>query len=216
MYLSNEKGLVPITLWLWLITALLIIGCSGPPRVKHELQPHYFEQTEQSVQGDFLEAFHKFGGVDGLGLPLTGELIVDGWRVQYFEKGRLEYHPENEPAFRVTVGWLGDLMHRRRPPISPGAIPAANLPNHRYFPETGHTLSGDFLQYFDAQGGSVRFGLPISEPFIWQGRLSQDFQSGRMFWTPERRPPVVLENIGQVHLQQINKRNGGNTKVLPP
>ncbi|MDX1520249.1 MAG: hypothetical protein R3264_01320 [Anaerolineae bacterium] len=166
----------------------------------------YFEQTEQSVQGDFLEAFHKFGGVDGLGLPLTGELNVDGWRVQYFEKGRLEYHPENEPAYRVTVGWLGDLMHRRRPPISPDAIPAANLSNHRYFPETGHTLSGDFLQYFDAHGGSVRFGLPISEPFIWQGRLTQDFQSARMFWTPEHRPPVMLENIGQVHLQQIIKK----------
>ena len=129
--------------------------------------------------------------------------MLNGWRVQYFEKGRLELHPENEPAYRVTAGWLGDLLQRRRPPIPPQAIPPFSQTNRQYFPETGHTLSGDFLRYFAAHGGSVRFGLPISEPFILQGRLTQDLQSARFFWTPNNTPPVTLEEIGRVHLELI-------------
>lgn len=142
-----------------------------------------------------------------MGYPLTEEIVVDGWRVQYFEKGRLEYHPENEPAYRVTVGWLGDLLNRRRPPLPPTAIPGNDALNTRYYSETGHTLSGDFLRYFDAQGGSVRFGLPISEPFLVNGQLAQDFQSARFFWTPQSTQTVTLEAIGRTHLETINFPN---------
>jgi hypothetical protein len=127
--------------------------------------------------------------------------VVKGWRVQYFEQGRLEYHPENEPTYRVTIGWLGDLLQRRQPPISTETIPRADDSNDRYFPQTGHTVSGDFLRYFDAHGGTVQFGLPISEPFLLEGRLTQDFQSVRLFWNPELEAPVTLEAIGRVHLE---------------
>ncbi len=163
--------------------------------------PRYFAATQQTVQGNFLCFFDAYGGLNSFGLPLTGEMMVDSWRVQYFAKGRLEYHPENEPAYRVTAGWLGDLLRRRQPPIPASLIPPANDSRRRYFPETGHTLSGDFLTYFDAHGGSVRFGLPISEPFLAEdGRLAQDFQSARFFWSPNAAPPVTLEDIGRVYL----------------
>ncbi len=164
-----------------------------------EAETHYFIETGHTVRGDFWLFFNTYGGVEGLGYPLTEEIEVDGWTVQYFEKGRLERHPENQPAYRITVGWLGDLLQRRRPPLPAGLIPRADDPNRRYFPETGHTLSGDFLHYFEAHGGTVRFGLPISEPFLEQGRLTQDFQSARFFWVPEVNPPVTLEDIGRVH-----------------
>jgi len=153
-----------------------------------------------------LRFFERYGGVESLGLPLTEEIIVEGWRVQYFEKGRLEYHPENKAAYRVTVGWLGDLLHRRRPPLPPSAHPRTNDVTRRYYPQTGHTLSGDFLVYFDAHGGSVRFGLPISEPFLWEGQLTQDLQSTRFVWAPAQSPPVRLEDTGRVHLDSLNAR----------
>lgn len=164
-------------------------------------ESHYFTETGHMVHGDFWRFFNAYGGVESLGYPLTEEIVAGGWTVQYFEKGRLERHPENEPAYQVTVGWLGDLLQRRRPPIPSGLIPRADDANRRYFPETGHTLSGDFLSYFEAYGGSVRFGLPIGEPFLEEGRLVQDFQSARFFWTPEADPPVTLEDIGRVHLE---------------
>jgi len=193
-----------ISKWLALAVGLLLVSCSSGPTVSPKMtKSQLFDKTSHTVRGEFLNFFCHFGGVDSLGYPLTDEFVVDGWRVQYFEKGRLEYHPENEMAYRVTVGWLGDLLHRRRPPIPNSSVPAAGKANSRYFSGTGHSLSGDFLRYFLDHGGNVRFGLPISEPFLWEGRLTQDFQSARFFWTPEHDPPVTLENIGAIHLKTI-------------
>ncbi len=181
---------------------ILLISCSRQPSLDiQEPESFYFAETGHTVQAEFLFFYNHYGGVDNLGYPLTEEIIADGWRVQYFEKGRLEFHPENEPAYRVTVGWLGDLLHRRRPPSSPASLPRADETFYRYFPQTGHTLRGDFLTYFDKHGGSVRFGLPISEPFLWEGRLTQDFQSARFFWNPDQKTPVALEDIGRIHFE---------------
>ncbi len=190
--------------YLPILTILVLASCANQQSSNSDPQTvSYFEETGHTVQGEFLHFFEMFGGVDSLGYPLTEEIVVDGWTVQYFTKGRLERHPENEAAYRVTVGWLGDLLHRRRPPIPPVNIPPASDPNRRYFPETGHTVSGDFLLYFNAYGGKVRFGWPISEPFLLEGRLTQDFQSARFFWTPGLEPPVTLEEIGRVHIERI-------------
>jgi len=56
-------------------------------------------------------------------------------------------------------------------------------------------------------GGSVRFGLPISEPYLLGGQLTQDLQSARFFWTPAAELPVGLEAIGRTHLQQAQKNS---------
>jgi hypothetical protein len=36
----------------------------------------------------------------------------------------------------------------------------------RYFNETGHSVEGEFLTFFDTYGGLEIFGYPISEPFL--------------------------------------------------
>ncbi len=191
-----------------LAVSIFVVSCSGQEQTAptSSESERFFEETGISVTGEFLSFFEKYGGVKSLGYPLTKETEVGGWRVQYFENGRLEYHPENEPAYRVTVGWLGNLLNRRRPPIPPDAIPTANETNRRYFAETGHTLSGDFLHYFDTHGGSVRFGLPISEPFLEQGQLVQDLQSARFYWDVEANGDVTLEPIGRTHLETISQK----------
>jgi hypothetical protein len=194
--------------YLPILTVLMLVSCTPQQASNSDRQTtRYFEETGYTVQGEFLHFFEMFGGVDNLGYPLTEEIVIDGWAVQYFTKGRLEHHPENEAAYRVTVGWLGDLLHRRRPPIPPVNIPPASDPNRRYFPETGHTASGDFLRHFNAYGGKVRFGWPISEPFLLEGRLTQDFQSARFFWTPGLEPPVTLEEIGRIHFEESGVKN---------
>ncbi|MEW5959440.1 MAG: hypothetical protein AB1801_17085 [Chloroflexota bacterium] len=192
-----------LTCWFNFIVILLVLpACADRAPTGTQIPAvNYFAKTGHTVQGEFLQFFEAYGGVESLGYPLTQEIVVEGWTVQYFEKGRLERHPENEPAYRITVGWLGDLLHRRRPPVPATLIPPANDPQRRYFPQTGHTVSGDFWRYFQTHGGSVRFGLPISEPFLWEGQLTQDFQSARFFWTPELTTPVRLEAIGRVHFE---------------
>ncbi len=197
------------------IIILILTACQSQPiSSADEAESHYFVETGHTVRGDFWRFFNGYGGVESLGYPLTEEMVVDGWTVQYFEKGRLERHPENEPAYQITVGWMGDLLQRRRPPLSAELIPPAGDSNWRYFPKSGHTISGDFLRYFDTHGGMVRFGLPISEPFLEAGRLTQDFQSARFFWTPENDSPVTLEEIGRVYweLSQVDSNSVGDNK----
>lgn len=182
-----------------------LIACHAEKAPAAEIEARHYVETGHTVQGRFLAFYLSYGGEASLGYPLSEEMSIEGWQVQYFEKGRLEYHPENEPAYQVTVGWLGDLLHRRRPPIPVREIPPATMPFRRYYPETGHTLSGDFLAYFDQHGGTVRFGLPISEPFLLEGRLIQDFQSARFFWDSQGESSVILENMGQVHLEKLQQ-----------
>jgi lipoprotein-anchoring transpeptidase ErfK/SrfK len=76
-----------------------------------------------------------------------------------------------------------------------------------YIAETGHTLSGVFLDYWRATGADAMFGLPISEPFAApDGYYSQVFERGvlqylpAMVWTVEpfvRPMPVGRLLLGQ-------------------
>ncbi|RMG98483.1 MAG: hypothetical protein D6706_07075 [Chloroflexi bacterium] len=66
-----------------------------------------FEATGFSVQDEFLTFYETYGGTRLFGLPISPQLLVDGQRVQYFENGRLEWHPELPSEQRVQVGLLG-------------------------------------------------------------------------------------------------------------
>ena len=195
--------------WVFLGSSLFILACATliAGSDVDEALPYPPEISEENLEEAFRQFYEIYGGLESLGRPITPIITVDGWQVQYFEKARLEYHPENEPAYQLTVGWLGDLLQRRQPPLPLSSLPQADSRQSRYFAETGHTLSGDFLTYFDAHGGTVRFGLPISEPFILDGQLTQDLQSARFFWTPQLDPPVTLENIGLTHLETLAQQN---------
>lgn len=50
----------------------------------------------------------------------------------------------------------------------------------RYFPETGHVVQGNFLDYFMASGGVTIFGFPRTEAMIENERLVQHFQRARL------------------------------------
>lgn len=96
------------------------------------------------------------------------------------------------------------------PPPLPGAAPAAfapiapvSGPGVRYFPETGHSLRGTFLSYWEAHGGLPIFGYPTSEEFIETGAdgkpyTVQYFERHRFELHPENAPPynVLLARIG--------------------
>jgi len=193
------------TIFSMFIISVILLACNYQQQTKPNTNSGSFQLKNAKflVQGEFLHFFYIYGSVESLGYPLSEEMNVGGWRVQYFEKGRLEYHSENDPVYRITVGWLGDHLNRRQPPVPASNIPDQDTTNQRYYSETGHTISGDFLHYFDAHGGSVRFGLPISEPFLYKGMLTQDFQSARFYWTPQAEESVTLEDIGRVHLETI-------------
>lgn len=51
-----------------------------------------------------------------------------------------------------------------------------------FFPEVGHWVIGEFLEYFNTHGGLAVFGYPLTEPYNQDGVLIQYFQNARMEW----------------------------------
>lgn len=74
------------------------------------------KETGHCVWGRFLDRWRELG-VPIVGLPISDqqqERSTDGrvYWVQYFERARFEYHPENKPPFDVLLGLLGTQLYR--------------------------------------------------------------------------------------------------------
>ncbi len=85
----------------------------------------YFAQTGHTLCSSFKDYWEQHGGLSLYGYPLSEEFeeknATDGktYRVQYFERNRFEYHPENQPPYNVLLGLLGTQI---------GDFPIAELP----------------------------------------------------------------------------------------
>lgn len=70
----------------------------------------YFAATEQNLCEPFLSYWRINGGVERFGFPITSQRIeqIGEWegQVQYFERRRMEYHPEL-PGTPILLGNLG-------------------------------------------------------------------------------------------------------------
>ncbi len=73
----------------------------------------FFPQTGHNLAPQFAAFWTEHGGLPVYGYPISEAFQetspTDGkpYRVQYFERNRLEYHPELPAPFRVSLGLLG-------------------------------------------------------------------------------------------------------------
>ncbi len=133
--------------------------------------------------------------------------------MQYFERVRLEFHPENaDPRYQALLGQFGRRLHPADPPVAP-------QPGATFFPETGHNVPPDFLAFWRAHGGLPQFGFPFSEVFretLEDGREYevQYFERARFERHPENAPPndVLLGQFGR----RILAEGGPRTLTLAP
>ncbi|HET8628513.1 MAG TPA: hypothetical protein VFL91_13915 [Thermomicrobiales bacterium] len=130
-----------------------------------------FPETGHCLQGRFLAYWQAHGGLALNGYPLSDERqerLEDGkvYTVQYFERVRMEYHPENQPPYDVELGQFGRYRLRTSRIDNPGAAaPVQPQPGQAYFQATGHNVAPDFYAYWQANGGLAQFGYPLSEEF---------------------------------------------------
>jgi subtilisin family serine protease len=156
----------------------------------------FFPETGHSLGGAFRDYWEKKGGLPVFGFPISEEFSevspTDGklYRVQYFERNRFEYHPEQNA---VLLGLLGSEMTKGM-----DFAPASPDNQGRYFRETQHNLSGQFRAYWDKYGGLAIFGFPISEPYYDNGKLIQWFERNRFELHPDNPPQhqVLLGLLG--------------------
>lgn len=74
---------------------------------------HYFPETGHVVSYAFLDFFREKGGLDIFGYPRSEFMYENGYIVQYFQRARMEWHPEvvSGPQMRLTN--LGEMYIER-------------------------------------------------------------------------------------------------------
>lgn len=164
-----------------------------------------FAETGLCVRGPFMSYWLSHGGLAINGYPLSPEfteVLEDGnaYVVQYFERVRMEHHPNLAPPYDILLGQFGRRMHPADPPAAP-------LAGARYFADTGHNVRGRFLRYWLRNGGLPQFGYPLSEEFAetledGNSYTVQYFERARFEHHPENRPPydVLLGQFGRAVL----------------
>ena len=91
-----------------------------------------------------------------------------------------------------------------------GKVPNISPPGYATFAETGKTVRGTFLQYWQANGGLAQQGFPISEelqeksPTDGKVYTTQYFERAVFELHPENKPPydVLLSLLGNFYYKQ--------------
>jgi hypothetical protein len=177
-----------------------------------------FPETGFCIAGRIREFWETQGGLEVFGYPTTPqrEEIIEGqpYQVQWFERNRLELHPENPRPYDVLMGRLGaDLLELQGRNWRDFATsePQADC---RSFAETGHTVCGEFLSSWQADGleldgqpgtsmeeSLALYGLPLSDAqteTLGDGNeyVVQWFERVRLELHPENEPPYrVLKGL---------------------
>jgi hypothetical protein len=179
-----------------------------------------FPETGFCIEGRIRTFWEQNGGLAVFGFPLgpQQEQTVEGrpFVAQWFERSRLELHPENPAPYDVLLGRLGAArlaQTDRDWQAFPKSVPGSGC---RFFVETGHNICGPILDYWRANGlefdggagkseaeSLALFGLPLSDAHyetLEGGKqyLAQWFERARFEIHPENAPPydVLLGRLG--------------------
>ena len=94
---------------------------------------HYFAETQHVVSYAFLDAFRDKGGLEIFGYPRSEFMYEDGRIVQYFQRGRMEWHPKNNPDNLIRLTNVGETYLERfevpapyQQPLKPGGLGTDN------------------------------------------------------------------------------------------
>ncbi|HST03617.1 MAG TPA: hypothetical protein VLQ48_02660, partial [Chloroflexia bacterium] len=184
----------------------------------------YFTETGHYLGGEFLDYYNASPQAATLyGLPISEEFpqqFNDGTilYVQYFERARMEWHPELPDGQRVQLGALSPAILGNT--TFDQHVPVDNTESTIYFPETGHTLSNAFLTYWRDNGGLGQFGYPISEETSDNGVTVQWFERARFEFYGDMPEPygVQLSPVGYLALKagNFNLPMGTFVRFNPP
>ncbi len=178
----------------------------------------YFPETQHTVRGRMRSYWDQNGGLPVFGFPISeefSETTPDGvFTVQYFERNRLELHPENPAPYDVLLGRLSDALLQRQGRNWFTFNKGQDQAGCQFFAETGHTVCEPFLTYWRTNGlkdsklntdqdSLALFGFPLSEPApevnsSGENVVTQWFERARFEFHPDKAPQfqVLLGLLG--------------------
>ncbi len=139
----------------------------------------YFPETGHNLGGRFLAYWQRNGDLAQFGFPLTDEVTqpLEGgatYQVQYFERARFEYHPENQAPYDVLLGQFGRRILGDNDLLGVTA---------------GSGLGVLYVTNEEVQG---RLGLPTAPAAATAPGATQAFEGGRMIWRGDTRRIYAL------------------------
>lgn len=210
---------------LLLACSLMVVGMSlvavpGQARsVEAAATERFFEETGQTIEGEFRAFWERHGGLAIFGYPISHAFEQDGRSTQYFERAVFQAFPEHQRSGHgvqlmllgqlLTANRQGEAAFQREPAV-------ANANDTTYFAETGHSIKGVFGSYWRRNGGVAIFGYPISDQFEEQSAVDgrsyrvQYFERARFEYHPEHSGTRYEVLLGQLGSQYAAMRN------LPP
>lgn len=203
---------------------------SQPRQPSNPVQPgpnaRCFPETGFCIDGRIREYWEQNGGLAVFGYPKTPlqTEVIEGksLQVQWFERNRMELHPENARPYDVLLGRLGaDVLELQNRDWQSFRTSLAQS-GCRYFPETQHNVCGEFLEAWrstglelDGRPGKTEseslalWGLPLSDAQVetlsdGKQYTVQWFERGRFELHPENQPPyrVLMGLLGNEILDQ--------------
>ena len=127
-----------------------LLGFRSPPISAGDIPPsddanrRYYPQTGHTLGYAFKTFFDFNGGLEVFGYPITEFVMENGRIVQYFQRGKMEWHPEKPNEERVQLGNLGEAYFRavglnptlltRVPPGQPTALSVTPQPYATFWP----------------------------------------------------------------------------------
>ncbi len=191
-----------------LLIALLLLPYTTIPAHADTIggAPILFQETGHTLAYNFRIFFDRNGGLPIYGLPITEVFLENGRPVQYFERARFEWHAD---IVQVQVGHLGLWAAQKQARASAFQPVSTAKAGAVLFTETGHSLSGSFLRFWQNNGGLAVFGYPLSEEFVEQNAQDgrsyavQYFERARFEFHPElsASTQVLLGHLGRQYLE---------------
>lgn len=134
--------LLVLAVW-WIATS---VGSAAP--LPQAMAPACFTETGYCIDGRIRELWERGGGLMVFGFPITGlqPEVIEGRTVmlQWFERARIELHPELPYPYDALIGRVGAEALARRAPMRAVAS-TAMVGECRAFAETGLSVCGEFL-----------------------------------------------------------------------
>lgn len=188
----------------------------------------YLPETGHSLDRLFLDLWRGSGGAATFGYPITAEIEQDnGHIIQYLQYARFEYWPEgDENGNTVILGKIGEelrpfTVQRSASASTQGVTSSALAETSRqmkawlpvsaqavdtsrddllFIEETGHTISGGFLDFWYNSGAESYLGNPLTEEYVLNGTTYQVFERGQLSWKPG--DAVQLVPVGKILAQK--------------
>ncbi len=225
------------------VMVMVLIATSVPATIGAQSGERCFPETGFCISGRIREYWEANRGLEAFGLPVTPQRreTIEGksLEVQWFQRNRLELHPQNARPFDVLLGRLGaDRLAQQS--INPDIFPKSSgeQPRCRFFPETEHHVCGRMLNKWrelglelDGQPNSkseaenlALFGLPLSNEYtlaLSDGvqRTVQWFERARFeIHVNEDNPSDTFVLFGLLgnEILETEKLLGGVTPPPPP